>query len=193
MSNNDISIIFDMLGISNFNQIQSIISFDSQGLKNLSDFFEIAKCFGLESYLEFDISIVRGLSYYTGTVFETFDRERKFRAILGGGRYDNLFKDIGNFDLAAAGFGFGDVVIMEVLKHYGKDIIGKKIVDYVVSYADEEMLYPAIRITNELRSKNKSVFLLYENCRLKKAFKFSNERGAKYLSFIDEREFLNDT
>jgi histidyl-tRNA synthetase len=68
------------------------------------------------AWLQFDLSIVRGLAYYTGLVFELFDRSGEFRAICGGGRYDNLLDAIGGAALPALGFGMGDVVLTELLR-----------------------------------------------------------------------------
>ena len=70
---------------------------------------------GLADYLVIDLSIVRGIAYYTGTVFELFDRQRSLRAICGGGRYDTLLATLGGVDLPALGFGMGDVVLGELL------------------------------------------------------------------------------
>ena len=73
---------------------------------------------GLSEYVKIDYHVIRGLAYYTGVVFEAFDRRGEFRAIAGGGRYDNLVKLIsgGKVDLPALGFGMGDVVLLELLK-----------------------------------------------------------------------------
>jgi histidyl-tRNA synthetase len=71
---------------------------------------------GGTAWLQFDLSIVRGLAYYTGVVFELFDRSGEFRAICGGGRYDNLLDAIGGAALPALGFGMGDVVLTELLR-----------------------------------------------------------------------------
>ena len=73
---------------------------------------------GLSDYVKIDYHVIRGLAYYTGVVFEAFDRKGEFRAIAGGGRYDNLVKLIsgGKVDLPALGFGMGDVVLLELLK-----------------------------------------------------------------------------
>jgi histidyl-tRNA synthetase len=64
----------------------------------------------------FDASVVRGLAYYTGVVFEAFDRKGVLRAIAGGGRYDKLLETFGGDPTPAVGFGFGDAVIVELLK-----------------------------------------------------------------------------
>ncbi|HEY0972389.1 MAG TPA: histidine--tRNA ligase [Gemmatimonadales bacterium] len=74
---------------------------------------------GDEGWLRLDMSIVRGLAYYTGVVFELFDRTGEFRAICGGGRYDNLLASLGGADLPALGFGMGDVVLGELLRSRG--------------------------------------------------------------------------
>src|SRR5271170_2010769 len=71
---------------------------------------------GLQDYVKRDYTVVRGLAYYTGVVFEVFDRSGEFRAIAGGGRYDTLLKNLGGVDLPALGFGIGDVVLGEILK-----------------------------------------------------------------------------
>jgi len=70
-------------------------------------------------WLQLDLSIVRGLAYYTGIVFELFDRTGEFRAICGGGRYDTLLKSLGGADMPALGFGMGDVVLGELLRARG--------------------------------------------------------------------------
>jgi histidyl-tRNA synthetase len=70
-------------------------------------------------WLQLDLSIVRGLAYYTGIVFELFDRSGEFRAICGGGRYDTLLKSLGGADMPALGFGMGDVVLGELLRSRG--------------------------------------------------------------------------
>lgn len=74
---------------------------------------------GVEAWVDVDLSIVRGLAYYTGTVFELFDARGELRAICGGGRYDNLLSQLGGVDLPALGFGMGDVVLGELLKEHG--------------------------------------------------------------------------
>ncbi|HRP08669.1 MAG TPA: ATP phosphoribosyltransferase regulatory subunit, partial [Gemmatimonadales bacterium] len=82
------------------------------GLRRVLDALD---AMGLAEFIEVDLSIVRGLAYYTGTVFELFDRQGRFRAICGGGRYDNLLASLGGVDLPAVGFGMGDVVLGELL------------------------------------------------------------------------------
>ena len=90
---------------------------DQEGLNELKDLFEQAKAYGYEDFLLFDASVVRGLAYYTGIVFECFDRTGELRAICGGGRYDRLLSLYGSKqEVPCVGFGFGDCVIMELLQ-----------------------------------------------------------------------------
>ncbi|MDQ6612054.1 MAG: ATP phosphoribosyltransferase regulatory subunit [Gemmatimonadota bacterium] len=79
-----------------------------------------ATALGIADWIQFDLTIVRGLAYYTGIVFELFDAVGEFRAICGGGRYDNLLSSLGGVDLPALGFGMGDVVLGELLRERGK-------------------------------------------------------------------------
>jgi histidyl-tRNA synthetase len=84
--------------------------------KELQELFTLLGFYGMGDYVSFDIGIVRGLAYYTGTVFEVFDKKRTLRAIAGGGRYDKLVGLYGGPDTPAVGFAAGDVVLGELLK-----------------------------------------------------------------------------
>src|SRR5439155_225611 len=88
----------------------------TEELSRLQQFLDCMRDMGLADYVAFDASVVRGLAYYTGTVFEIFDRKGELRAICGGGRYDNLLAAVSDTDLPALGFGMGDVVLGELLK-----------------------------------------------------------------------------
>ena len=85
----------------------------------LVEVHDALQAMGLGEFIDVDLSIVRGLAYYTGTVFELFDAAKTLRAICGGGRYDGLLKSLGGVDLPALGFGMGDVVLGELLQEHG--------------------------------------------------------------------------
>lgn len=85
----------------------------------LVSIFALSEQLGFREYLEFDPTIIRGLGYYTGMVFEAWDRQRTFRAILGGGRYGNLVADVGGQPLGGIGAGMGDVVLGLLLDRLG--------------------------------------------------------------------------
>ncbi|MBV6520833.1 MAG: Histidine--tRNA ligase [Gemmatimonadaceae bacterium] len=89
-------------------------------MERMERYEELLVAHGVQDYFTFDLTIVRGLTYYTGIVFELFDVRGDFRAICGGGRYDNLLRDLGGVDLPALGFGMGDVVLSELLKARGR-------------------------------------------------------------------------
>jgi len=88
-------------------------------IDNFLRYLGYLRALGVSEYVRFDLSIVRGLAYYTGIVFEIFDTTGEFRAIAGGGRYDNLLASLGGPDMPALGFGMGDVVLGELLRAKG--------------------------------------------------------------------------
>ena len=85
-------------------------------IERVATYLSHLQSLGVRDWVDIDLSIVRGLAYYTGIVFELFDARGELRAICGGGRYDNLLNDLGGADLPALGFGMGDVVLGELLK-----------------------------------------------------------------------------
>ena len=110
---------FDLTEIASLDDAQKIAGADSPAVARLRELFELAEDFGIKNRLSFDISVIRGLSYYTGIVFEAFDTKGEFRAIFGGGRYDGLLESIGGKPASAVGLGFGDVVIGEIIDSLG--------------------------------------------------------------------------
>ncbi len=107
---------------------------------------------GLADYLAIDLSIVRGLAYYTGIVFEVHDRRGEFRAIAGGGRYDGLLHQLTGNDLPAVGFGMGDVVISELLQARGLGGEAVPLPGYYLVIADESVRPQALDLATRLRA-----------------------------------------
>ena len=106
---------------------------------------------GLGAFVEVDLSIVRGLAYYTGTVFELFDAGRTLRAICGGGRYDGLLDALGGVDLPALGFGMGDVVLAELLRDRGLVPTDVSSIDVFLAAITEADLPHVLALAHELR------------------------------------------
>src|SRR5262249_26467606 len=106
---------------------------------------------GLGAFVELDLRIVRGLAYYTGIVFELFDRKGELRAICGGGRYDRLLELVGGEALPAVGFGFGDVVLTELLRERGLLPATSRSVDYFIVTVGEELRPRALALSHALR------------------------------------------
>ena len=124
--------------------------------------FELAKAYGFDDYLIFDASVVRGLAYYTGIVWEAFDRRGELRAIMGGGRYDRLLELYGGekCQIPCVGFGFGDCVIMELLNDLKLTPEPNQGVDYVVCSFSPELYGKAANISAGLRKLGCSVDLM---------------------------------
>ena len=141
--------------------------------------FEHLESFGLGAYVRFDPGLVRGLAYYTGTVFELWDRRGEFRAICGGGRYDGLLAAVGGPDLPALGFGMGDVVLTELLK--ARDLLPESaaaIQDYVICVTDEQRP-TALGIIHALRDRGRRVAYDFAGRSVGRQFKAANQAGAE--------------
>jgi histidyl-tRNA synthetase len=108
---------------------------------------------GLDDYVKIDYGVIRGLAYYTGIVFEAFDRKSELRAIAGGGRYDNLIKLIsgGKVNLPALGFGMGDVVLLELLKARGLLPRFDAAIDVFCLIEDESLRRDSLKLIQQLR------------------------------------------
>jgi histidyl-tRNA synthetase len=119
----------------------------------LQKFFRAAESLGIGGFLEFDPAVVRGLDYYTGTVFEARDSQNEFRAILGGGRYDNLVADVGGGKIPGVGFAMGDVVLELILGKYGRlPKLKTAPADVLVTTFSDREAGESIRIAQRLRS-----------------------------------------
>ena len=179
-----IQTIQSTLAIKEMNSLEEILGKESAAVTELTSLFSALEAYGISGWIEFDASIVRGLAYYTGPVFEAHDRAGELRAICGGGRYNKLLSTLGGKDLPATGFGFGDMVIMELLAEKGlvPELIGG--VDDVVISLSPELRYAAMSVATSLRNTGKSVDLVLEDKRLKWAFKHAERSGAQRLVMV---------
>jgi histidyl-tRNA synthetase len=134
---------------------------------------------GVSQFVRFDLSIVRGLAYYTGIVFELFDRKGEFRAICGGGRYDNLLAALGGVDLPALGFGMGDVVLGELLRARGLMRAPAAGVDYWVAVEGEGNEGDVMRVAAVLRARGRSVEYALRSQKMEKQRKAAQSAGAR--------------
>ena len=137
---------------------------------------------GLEAYVKIDYGVIRGLAYYTGVVFEAFDRKGEFRAIAGGGRYDNLVKLIsgGKVNLPALGFGMGDVVLLELLK--ARQLLPAMDVkfDAFCLIEDETLRAESLKLIQQLRWEGLAVDYLLTAAKPDKQFKRAQELKAAH-------------
>jgi histidyl-tRNA synthetase len=154
----------------------------------LARYFDYLEALGIADWVEFDLSIVRGLAYYTGIVFELFDTQRELRAICGGGRYDSLLKQLGGTDLPALGFGMGDVVLGELLRSKGLLPQWLPLVDVWVAYADTGLLPHAMRIARQLRDRGLSVEYALGGQQLSRQLKAAAAAGAREVLVLQPVE-----
>ena len=137
---------------------------------------------GLGDFVKVDYHVIRGLAYYTGVVFEAFDQQGEFRAIAGGGRYDNLVKLIsaGKVDLPALGFGFGDVVLLELLKARGLLPKFDGALDVFCVIEDETLRDDSLRLIQDLRDGGCAVDYSFTPAKSDKQFKRAQELKAAH-------------
>ncbi|HJP31530.1 MAG TPA: histidine--tRNA ligase [Candidatus Latescibacteria bacterium] len=160
------------------------------GLDELQRLIDLGAAYGFSEWLRFDPSLVRGLAYYTGTVFEVFPTEGDLRAVCGGGRYDRLLSTFGGKDVPACGFGFGDPVIVELLKDKGLLPDLPPAVDDVVFAFSEQLRIPAMEVATRLRASGRSVdLILEEGKRMKWAFRHADNAGAARLVLLAPDEW----
>ncbi|HNT55562.1 MAG TPA: histidine--tRNA ligase [Anaerolineaceae bacterium] len=151
--------------------------------------FAALEALGVREYIQFDAGIIRGLEYYTGTVFEAFDADRTGRAILGGGHYDNLVSDVGGDPLPGVGFAMGDMMIAVVLEKY--DLLpdfDQASAPVLVTVFDAALQSTSIRLAAELRSAGLGVNCYPEAAKLPKQFKFADRIGARFVLIIGPDE-----
>ena len=179
----------DILGISRIEELerQELNETAKKGLQELKELFGYLKAYGIEKYCELDMTIVRGLDYYTSTVFEVFDRSRKFRAIAGGGRYDDLVADFGGEKCPGVGLGMGDVVLQLFLKEKNKLQAMPKGIDYYISPISDKVVPKAMELAQKLR-ENSNVEIDISGRGLTKQLDYANSTGAKKVIIIGEND-----
>ncbi|CAF0698041.1 Histidine--tRNA ligase [Candidatus Methylacidithermus pantelleriae] len=142
---------------------------------------------GMTRFVEIDLRVVRGLAYYTGIVFEIFDRQRRLRAIAGGGRYDDLVPKFGGEPLPAAGFGMGDVVLGELLR---EKLPGRErcwTLDAYLVLVNEDLRPAAAALLQSLREAGLGADYPLSVTSVRKQLELAEERGCRYALFLDER------
>jgi histidyl-tRNA synthetase len=149
----------------------------------------LARLGSLAKFCEVDFKIVRGLAYYTGTVWEIHDRRGELRAIAGGGRYDNLVKLVSGVDLPALGFGMGDVVLTELLKDRGLLPDCRPRLDGFVVIADESLRSAAWNLIHGLRAAGFSLDYALAPEKVSKQFQRAAALGARFALVVGSEEW----
>ncbi|HVH08456.1 MAG TPA: ATP phosphoribosyltransferase regulatory subunit [Gemmatimonadales bacterium] len=144
---------------------------------------------GLTEFVQVDLTIVRGLAYYTGIVFELFDTGKGLRAICGGGRYDGLLKALADVDLPALGFGMGDVVLAELLRERRATVQTRPPLDAFLVAVSGEDVAPVLKLAHDLRERGVAVEYGLRPAAIRKQLELAAARGAPRAVIVgpDER------
>ena len=151
-----------------------------------------AASYGIAPFLRFSPNLVRGLSYYTGTVFEAFETTGKGRAICGGGRYDHLIELFGGHPTPMVGFGFGDVVISLLLSEKGLAPVGSRGAKVLVAAFSQGERLPATRVAQELRRMNIRTELDLSFAKMKRLLSRADRQGFDYVAVAAPEELAVD-
>jgi histidyl-tRNA synthetase len=187
-----IAALFDVAGLRGLDAIDAALA-NVPGGEETGEFLReccrALEAMGLQEFVQVDLTIVRGLAYYTGIVFELFDVGRSLRAICGGGRYDGLLKALGGVDLPALGFGMGDVVLGELLKDRGVAPTAARRLDAFLVAVSGEDIVPVLRLAHELREQGVAVEYGLRLQAIRKQLELAVARGAPRAVVIgpDER------
>lgn len=162
-------------------------------IDSMREYLLFLDALGVGDWVEFDLSIVRGLAYYTGKVFELFDARGEFRAICGGGRYDDLLASIGDVDLPALGFGMGDVVLTEILR--ARNLLPSPSfgTEYWVASDDESMLTDVMRVAGRLRAKSRSAEYALKSQTLARQLKTASTVGVESVVLLRRPDYEKGT
>ena len=183
--------VLKVMSAKSLDEIGSIVEGDGElaaAIDEVKRLFAMLDVMGVSEFCEFDIGIVRGLAYYTGVVYEIYDKASELRAIGGGGRYDNLLKDFGGPSIAATGFGMGDCVLGILLEEKGllrRGVLEGRI-DCFVAYADAQYEKKAIEIATGLRRKGVSSNFSYKGGNLGKQLKQASAQNAARCIIIGQ-------
>lgn len=186
--------IFSEISISDLHHFKSSAPFSVSGhITPLFKTFEKLEQQGLSEYVKFDPSIVRGLDYYTGLVFEIFDKHpENRRAIAGGGSYANLLQIFNETALEGIGIGLGEVPLTDFLNtHKLMPDFSKADVDYLVAYLVPEAEKAAVELSTQLRNHNHKVEMYFGDAKPKKIYTYSEKKNFKKICFIGEEELKN--
>jgi len=170
----------------------------STGAKEMKEILELVKKAGLEKIVKFNPTTIRGLDYYTGTVFEIFDlNPQNTRAIAGGGRYDDLIGLFSEEKLTGTGFAMGDITLQDFLETWNLLPNFEPECEYLITLwpsEDGKFYEKSIQITNLLRRKGKNVSMwLEKDTKIEKQLKYADKMGINYVLIIGEDEISKNT
>lgn len=176
----------------------SKVSEKSQGAQEIKKLMDLAQKSGISKYIKLDPTVIRGLEYYTGNVFELYNMAPdNNRAMSGGGRYDNLVEMFRGEKLTGIGFGMGDVTFKDFLESWGLMPNLKNETEYLVTIwpsEDSKFFDISNKVAAELRSRNINTQIWPEtNTKLEKQLKYADKLQIEKVIIIGEDELKNNT
>jgi histidyl-tRNA synthetase len=162
----------------------------------LQELFPALEALGVSDYVQFAPHVIRGLDYYTGTVFEAQAIKGDLRrSILGGGRYDNLLSDVGGDEIPAVGFAMGDLVITLVLEELGliPEGITSPPARLLITIFNDETYLDSLELANHYRSAGLKVNCYPQADKLAKQLKYADRSGIKIAVMLGPDEIANGT
>jgi histidyl-tRNA synthetase len=157
---------------------------DIESFTQLQNLFDLITAYRMNDFVTFDIGIVRGLAYYTGIVFEVFDKRRSMRAVAGGGRYDKLVERYGGASTPAVGFAAGDVVLGELMQEKGIEVpLAPRSSVFIVSF-DRNTPQRSIGLAQELRDRGISAEFSLRTSGISKQMKQASAARAAMVVFV---------
>jgi histidyl-tRNA synthetase len=180
-----VNTILKLMDLHSTDNIASLVNLNDDAkaaLAELQELFKTLGAMGVGEYCRFDMSIVRGLAYYTGMVFEIHDAVGDLRAVCGGGRYDNLLKDFGGPAMTAVGMGMGDCVLEILLRERGilkDESLPTKTLDYFIAVADPTLSDKAVELASQIRLAGLSCEFSYKSAALGKQLKQASAYNAR--------------
>jgi len=177
-----------LIGLEPVSELLSSLPGGAQAIEPLRETVATLTTMGLGDFVEVDLTIVRGLAYYTGIVFELFDTQHKLRAIAGGGRYDRLLKAAGGPDLPALGFGMGDVVLSELLKERG--VAPRASIElgaFLIAVGGDDMPW-VLKLAHAMRDRGIAVEYGLRHTGVRKQLELAAARGAPRAVIIGPEE-----
>jgi histidyl-tRNA synthetase len=182
------------IGLSDaqFDGLQAVLADENlwQKSEEMQRFFSAVTALGMADYVRYAPHIIRGLEYYTGTVFECWDADGEFRSILGGGRYDNLVGDVGGDPLPGVGFAMGDLVVSLVLQKFNclPEGLGASPAEVLVTVFDENSMSNSLHLAAELRQVGLKTATYPEPAKLGKQFKYADRMGMRAAAILGPDE-----
>ncbi len=186
------NIFYSYLQLSTFDAVENFLTRNNQGAiaEAFASFVTLTKKANLTEYLKYDPTIVRGLDYYTGIVFEIFDKHPdNRRALCGGGAYANLLQIFNEDQLPGVGFGLGDVTLRDFLEvHNLLPNLDIPTNDVFVTFQEEDGLDATLKLAQALRKNNLKVVTSLEALKFKKVFPTAEKKGVKFVTLMGSEE-----